>query len=253
MSFLKSINFHDQNSNMNADYLWLSRNIDFIYSCELVKKKIKTDRLSKVNIYLGPLARKWNGLPDQGIADIWVDSNAAQLTSNSVRFQSALMDAANNALGQVSGAGLLGAGVISDVANAVVSTGLKYEYRLHKPFHSVVTGHKFTLFLHTRFSKTLIFLKRSEGYPFRLLEFWPSPWIVLMKFISASLLSDDRFQVDFRYIPGDGEITRFGRPVISMDRSEFPVSMSLEGVSGENTSPAVARFTFDLSKVKRSG
>jgi hypothetical protein len=247
MSFLKSINFHDQGSGLDAGYLWLSRNVDFIYSCLFVKRKISTDGLRKINVFLGPSSPPWSGLPSQGIVDIWVSSNAPQLASDPDKFQGALMSAAGDALGQISAAGLLSYDDFLGVTAAVVSTGLNYEYKIQKNFLSVADGHKATLWLRTRFSSVSLILKKTNGNTFKLLDFWPSPWLVLIKFIGARLVEDGRLQVDFRYLPGDGENTRFGMPVINAAKSELPVTMSLENISNVDGLPDVARFTFNLN------
>lgn len=246
MSYLKSLNFHGQDSDTDSDYLWLSRNVDFIYSCVLAKQRISTAGIRKVNILLGAESRRWPGSPSQGIADILVRSNAAELVSNSDQFQCDLVRSAAEGLDQLCLAGFLTNEEALRVNEGVKSTGLEYTYRLKGGLRSAAYASVFSMDLVTKFSSLSLVLVDKKKRGLRLLDFWPSPWLALMKFVGASFNERGILSVDFRYLPGDDEVRRFGKPLMSVAASAFPVSVARVEDNYRGASRALTRFEFDL-------
>ena len=246
MSNFKSLVFYPQIGSSDSDCFWLSRNVDFIFSCVLVKESAKSRRVRKLCVMLGKGEEGWDGLVDSGVANVRVRFPLEAVPQeNPEQFQKQLCLAAYRAIESISGVEELTVSA-REVTEAVLATGLVYEHVLVKSIKNYCSRTRFSLSLETSFGRVCLLLTEVGGQrmKFRLLETWPSPWLMLMMFCRAEILGSGELLIELRGATTPGNQEKFGIRVVDARASELPVHVEI--VQDSSSGAEVSRFRFAL-------
>ena len=216
MRYFRDINFHAVDYDRDAEWIWLSNNVDFIYSCVVYQEKIKAAGIAKLNIYLGAHDHPWDREVIGGITAVKEMFSPSAIDNGREFFERSLSDVIANALYKLSSAGCMDRLCVGKVEEKVLSTNFVYSHVVSK-FRRGTDGRRFVLSLETEFeSVRFVLLDVARDAKYRLLNFWPSPWVALMKLQSAEFTEDGRLQVVIRWHDGS-ERERWGRRVCEVD------------------------------------
>lgn len=245
MSYLKLLSFWSQDGETTSDYLWLSTNVGFVFSCLIEKRKVRTNGLQKINVILGEREEAWSGEIDYGVADIEVASKAPVLLNDPRLFEDALSSAAFSALEKVAQRGIMNGEVIRELRGDVETSGYRYQYLLAK-LNAPKARRPLRIWLLSSFSSLTLRLETPDG-SFHLLNFWPSPWLALLSFKDAKLLPSNAVALKFSVVSADMDRIRFGTKAIDESQSELPVEIFVD-ISPE-TGRGTATYTFRIDKL----